>query len=189
MEWIQIPSQLLQWIYFSLSQVGEGKVCIPESLEDVGSVTSSKVDGALCAMEFRQVSLYEDAMYPFESIFPSLDVQKHLILLRELWFRPEFLPQGFDDGCVVVHQSHCDNSISTLFLELDTDQSCQLEVRFGQSWRHVHFCEGQGALRGLMLPGIQHPLLDGVVHRVIAQNSKDFHRHSLVIQLRQQVKK
>lgn len=189
MKWIHIPTQLMQWVQFHLAQIGEGKVCIPDTLEDMSSKVATTVDGMQCAMRFRQISLYRDAMYPFESIFLDLNEEVHYVLVRELWFCPEFLPADVEGECIVVHQSHCDNSIETVFLELEDAYSCCLEILLGHSWRKIAFTGRGNSLEGLVLPGDQNLIQDGVVHRVVVHNLKRFYRHSLVIQLRTKVKK
>lgn len=188
MEWVRVPSQLLQLAKNQLSRQGPGVIHTSPVLERFEDIVGQTVKGEQCALRYRQISLRDDMMDPFECVFSWFDRASHYILLRELWFAPEYLPE-VDQQHIVVNQSHVDNAEGSIFIEFSGAKNCWLEVYPESQWRRVYFDGRTDGSEGFFLPGAYHTYQKGVIHRVVAQSPQDFSRHSLVIQLRKQVKK
>jgi hypothetical protein len=182
MEWIEILSATLQASLHALSLYGnEGEVLIPETLEKEDVVEIGESNGQMSALWYRQAYLKEEL---FTQLFPGCTNAEYCVLVRELWFRPEYLPDTVkSEELAVVLQSHSDKAVSAITFELQA-RNCGLEVYRDGSWELVSFNSQD---KGIVLPGLQSE--ESLPHRVVAYDVNDFIRHSLVIQLRQQVKK
>lgn len=182
MEWIDILPATCQACLHILSLCGnEGEVLIPEMLENEDVVEIGESNGQMSALWYRQVYLKEEF---FTQLFPRYTNGEYCVLVREFWFRPEYLPDYVNsEKSAVVLQSHSDKAVRAITIEL-ASRNCGLEVYCNGSWVAVSFLSPN---QGVVLPGLQSDA--ALPHRVVAYDVNDFIRHSLVIQLRKKVKK